>query len=64
MVSEEIAQGDVQAVNYFVAQKYVEALQTIVSTPNQRFVFLPLESSGVIGAMAELARQAMGKGAS
>jgi regulator of protease activity HflC (stomatin/prohibitin superfamily) len=67
MVSEAIAQGDVQAVNYFVAQKYVEALQTIGSAPNQKLVFLPLESSGVIGAIggvAELARQAMEKGAS
>ena len=67
MVSEAIAEGDVQAVNYFVAQKYVEALQTIGSAPNQKLVFLPLESSGVIGAIggvAELARQAMGKGAS
>jgi regulator of protease activity HflC (stomatin/prohibitin superfamily) len=67
MVSEAIAQGDVQAVNYFVAQKYVEALQTIGGAPNQKLVFLPLESSGVIGAIggvAELARQAMEKGAS
>jgi regulator of protease activity HflC (stomatin/prohibitin superfamily) len=67
VVSEAIAQGDVQAVNYFVAQKYVEALQSIGTAPNQKLVFLPLESSGVIGAIggvAELARQAMGKGAS
>jgi len=59
MVSEAIAQGDVQAVNYFVAQKYVEALQTI------KLIFVPLESSGVIGAIggvAELAKRAMEKG--
>jgi regulator of protease activity HflC (stomatin/prohibitin superfamily) len=64
MVSEAIAQGDVQAVNYFVAQKYVEALQTIGSAPNQKLIFMPLEASGVIGALggvAELAKSAMQK---
>src|SRR5210317_1360539 len=64
MVSEAIAQGDVQAINYFVAQKYVEALQTIGSAPNQKLIFMPLESSGVIGAIggiAELAKSAMEK---
>ena len=60
-----VLQGDVQAVNYFVAQKYVEALQTIGSAPNQKLVFMPLESSGVLGAIggvAELAKRAMEKG--
>ncbi len=64
MVSEAIAQGDVQAVNYFVAQKYVEALQAIAAAPNQKLVFMPMEASGVIGAIggvAELARVAMEK---
>jgi len=61
MVSEAIANGDVQAVNYFVAQKYVEALRDIASAPNEKVLFLPLEASGVIGAIggvAELTRQA------
>ncbi len=64
MVSEAIARGDIQAVNYFVAQKYVEALQTIGTAPNQKLIFMPVEASGVIGAIggvAELAKTAMGK---
>jgi regulator of protease activity HflC (stomatin/prohibitin superfamily) len=59
MVSEAIAKGDVQAINYFVAQKYVEALKEIGSAPNQKLVLMPLEAAGVIGAIggiAELAR--------
>jgi len=65
MVSEAIAAGDVQAINYFVAQKYVEALQTIGTAPNQKLIFMPMEASGVIGAIggvAELAKAAMEKG--
>ena len=53
--------GDIQAVNYFVAQKYVEALQTIGTAPNQKLIFMPLDASGVIGAIggvAELAKAA------
>jgi regulator of protease activity HflC (stomatin/prohibitin superfamily) len=62
MVSEAIAKGNVQAVNYFVAQKYVDALKEIASAPNQKLILMPLEASGVIGAIggiAELAKQAM-----
>ncbi len=65
MVSEAIAKGNVQAVNYFVAQKYVDALKEIASAPNQKLIFMPLEASGVIGAIggiAELAKQAMSQG--
>ena len=64
MVSEAIAQGDVQAINYFVATKYVEALQTIGTAENGKLIFMPMESSGVIGAIggvAELAKEALGK---
>ncbi len=64
MVSEAIASGDIQAVNYFVAQKYVEALKTIGTAPNQKLIFMPVEASGVIGALggvAELAKSAMEK---
>lgn len=64
MVSEAIAKGDVQAVNYFVAQKYIEALKEIASAPNGKLVLMPLEASGVIGAIggiADLAREAFGK---
>ncbi len=66
MVSRAIAEGDVNALNYFVATRYVEALQQIASAPNEKLVFMPLESSGVVGAIggiAELAKQAMAAGA-
>ena len=62
-VSDAIAKGSVQAINYFVAQKYIDALQRIASAPNQKLIFMPLEAASVIGAIggiAELAKQAMG----
>ncbi|MBF0304594.1 MAG: SPFH/Band 7/PHB domain protein [Alphaproteobacteria bacterium] len=65
MVSEAIARGSVHAVNYFVAQRYVQALENIASAPNQKLVLMPLEAAGVIGALggvAELAKEAMAKG--
>jgi len=63
MVSEAIATGDVNAINYFVAQKYIEALKQIGTAPNQKLVLMPLEASGVIGSIAgiaELAKEALG----
>ncbi|MEL6233382.1 MAG: SPFH domain-containing protein [Pseudomonadota bacterium] len=63
MVSAAIAKGDVQAVNYFVAQKYTEALASIAAAPNAKTVLMPLEAASVIGAVggiAELARAAAG----
>jgi regulator of protease activity HflC (stomatin/prohibitin superfamily) len=50
-VSAAIAAGDIQAVNYFVANKYVEALREIGVSPSSKLVFMPLEASGVIGAI-------------
>ena len=64
MVSQAIAQGDIQAVNYFVAQKYVEALREIGSAPNEKVLFLPVEASSVIsavGGIGEIARAAFSK---
>jgi len=64
MVSESIAKGDVNALNYFIALKYTEALQAVASAPNQKLVLMPLEASNVIGAVggiAELFRDALGK---
>lgn len=64
MVSDAIASGNVNAINYFIAQKYVEALKVIGSAPNQKLVLMPLEASGVIGSIAgiaELAKEVMGK---
>ncbi|MEZ5538364.1 MAG: SPFH domain-containing protein [Pseudomonadales bacterium] len=51
MVSQAIAKGDIQAVNYFVAQKYVEALGKIASANNSKVVLMPLEASQIIGAV-------------
>ena len=50
-VSEAIAKGDVNAINYFVAQSYVEALKEIASADNEKLVLMPLEASNVIGAL-------------
>lgn len=54
LVSEAIAGGDRQAVNYFVAQKYVEAMGEFARSPNARLVFMPMEATGVIGALGGL----------
>jgi regulator of protease activity HflC (stomatin/prohibitin superfamily) len=64
MVSEAIAKGDVQAINYFVAQKYVDALGQIASADNQKVIMMPLEAASVIGSIAgiaEMAREAQDK---
>ena len=63
MVSEAIAKGDVQAINYFVAQKYIEALGQIATSRNQKILMLPLEATSVIGSIAgiaEIARESFG----
>jgi len=65
MVSEAIAKGDIQAVNYFVAQKYTEALRDIASSPSAKTVMIPLEASsliGSIGGIADIAKAVTGKG--
>lgn len=64
-VSAAIASGDVQAINYFVATKYVDALKDIASAPNQKLILMPLEAASVIGAIGgigEIAREALGDG--
>ncbi|MEE9327595.1 MAG: SPFH domain-containing protein [Cocleimonas sp.] len=55
MVSKAIAEGDVQAINYFVAQKYTEALKEIASADNQKVIMMPLEASSLIGSIAGIA---------
>ncbi len=60
MVSQAISEGDVQAINYFVAQKYTTAIETLASAPNQKVLMLPLEASSLIGSLtgiAEIARE-------
>lgn len=51
VVSEAIAKGDVQAINYFVAQKYTEALAKIGSSNNNKIVLMPMEASSLIGSL-------------
>jgi regulator of protease activity HflC (stomatin/prohibitin superfamily) len=63
-VSKAIAEGNVQAINYFVAQKYIDALGKFADSANQKILFLPLEAASVIGAIGgitEIAREAFGK---
>lgn len=63
MVSEAIAQGDIQAVNYFISQKYIEALADIGKAENSKLVMMPLEAGSVIGSIAgiaEIAKAAKG----
>jgi len=65
MVSEAIARGDINAINYFVAQRYVEALGRIASAENGKVILMPLEAASVIGSIAgiaEIAKAAGGRG--
>jgi len=65
MVSEAIAAGDVQAINYFVAQKYTEALRDIAASPNSKTIMMPLEASGLLGSIAgiaDIAKASLGGG--
>jgi regulator of protease activity HflC (stomatin/prohibitin superfamily) len=64
MVSKAIETGDVQAINYFVAQKYVDAIKEMATTQNDKIVFMPLEATSLIGALGgigELAKSAFAK---
>jgi regulator of protease activity HflC (stomatin/prohibitin superfamily) len=63
LVSDAIAKGDVQAINYFVANNYIKALESIARSPNQKILMMPLEAASVIGAIggiAEIARETFG----
>ena len=63
MVSDAIAKGDVQAINYFVAQKYTEALAQIGSANNNKVVLMPIEASSLIGSLSgigAIAREVFG----
>lgn len=65
MVSEAIAKGDVQAINYFIAQDYVKAFEKLATSPQQKTLILPAEMSalvGTLGGIAALARQAADQG--
>ncbi len=58
MVSAAIAAGDVNAINYFVAQSYVKAFEQVATAPNQRVVLLPMEATGILGSLAGIAELA------
>jgi regulator of protease activity HflC (stomatin/prohibitin superfamily) len=63
LVSEAIASGNVQAINYFVANNYIKALEGLATSPNQKVLMLPVEAASVIGSIggiAEIAREAFG----
>ncbi|MBE1158841.1 SPFH domain-containing protein [Dyella acidiphila] len=62
LVSDAIASGDVNALNYFVANKYVEALKEMANSPNQKMLLLPIEATGILGSLAgitELAKESL-----
>lgn len=64
MVSVAIAEGNINAINYFVAQKYVDALKDIASADNQKIMFMPIEATGILaslGGLAEIAKEAFPK---
>ena len=52
MVSDAIVNGDARAINYFIAQKYVDALGQLAASPNNKVMMIPLEASSVIGSIA------------
>jgi regulator of protease activity HflC (stomatin/prohibitin superfamily) len=55
MVSAAIAQGDVTAINYFVAEKYMRVLGQLAGSPNQKVLIMPMEVTGVLGSLAGIA---------
>ena len=64
LVSDAIATGNIQAINYFVAQKYTDALQKIGSANNSKVIMMPLDASsllGSIGGITELLKDSKGK---
>ena len=66
LVSNAISAGNVQAINYFVANNYVKALEALAKAPNQKVILMPLEASSLIGALAgvaEITGEAFGGGA-
>jgi len=63
-VSRAIAAGEMSAINYFIAQDYIKALQTIGSADNQKLIMLPLEATNLLGSIAgigEIAKEVFGK---
>ena len=59
-VSKAVSEGNVQALNYFIAQKYVEAMTQIGQSPNARLVLMPMETGGLVATIAGIAELAKG----
>jgi regulator of protease activity HflC (stomatin/prohibitin superfamily) len=57
-VSDAIGRGSIQAINYFVAQRYIDAIGRLAGTPNQKVILMPLESASMIGSLAGIAEVA------
>ena len=67
VVSEAVANGDIAALNYFIAEKYLKALTALADSPNQKVLILPIEVTGVLGSLAgiaEIAKATFGEGGS
>jgi regulator of protease activity HflC (stomatin/prohibitin superfamily) len=65
LVSEAVARGDVSALNYFIAEKYLVAFGKLAESPNQKILMLPIETAGVLGSLAgigEIAKATFGAG--
>ena len=65
MLSRSLSEGNLQAANYFIAQKYLDALTAFATSPNQKTLILPIEASATLGSLAgvaELAREAFAGG--
>ncbi len=66
MVSEAIAKGDVAALNYFIADKYIKAFGQFADSPNQKILMIPLEATSVLASLAgigEIAKATFGESA-
>ena len=66
MVSEAIAKGDVAALNYFIADKYIKAFGQLADSPNQKIIMLPIEAMSILGSLAgigEIAKATFGESA-
>src|SRR5262244_3450171 len=63
VVSQAVARGDIAALNYFVAQKYLEAFTKLAQSPNQKTLIIPMEATSVLSSLAgiaEIAKQTFG----
>ncbi|WP_341896201.1 SPFH domain-containing protein [Ferrovibrio terrae] len=63
-VSDAISGGNIAAINYFVAQKYIEAFAKLAESPNQKMIMMPMEATGIVASLAgiaELAKEAQGR---